>query len=393
LSLVVNYIAPADGTGYACAASGYMQLLCDAGIRVHFCPLQAGPGLGLWYECVTPDEPLDPCAVTVLHVVPEYYGPLQTWLHAHGVHGPVVGMTVWETSRIPIHWPALLNRMSAVIVPSAWNRQVFQECGVHVPIFQVPHASQFEGIPASTAAVETLRNRLPNLQGKFVFYSIGAWSHRKGNDLLVRAFKRAFDGRSDIALVLKSSAASLDPSRPRWQRALRKLLGVRGLHEKLTRGRVPGVTLLTGNLSEKEIQALHTVGDCYVSCARGEGWALGLYEAIRFGNLVLAPRQGGHREYLRDESYPGLLEGAKVKVRTPGRDDSYRPDQIWFETDVRQAAHAMRRVHRDPSQFRAGADAVSTEVRTLFTRDNIFSDLRNALVAVLDCSSRQALQR
>ena len=382
--MVVNYIAPADGTGYACAAAGYVQLLRAGGVRVHFHALQAGPGLGLWYDCGTLGAPLDPSAVTVLHAVPESYGPLCHWLRAHGIHGPVVGMTVWETSRIPAHWAALLNQMRALIVPSAWNHRVFQECGVNVPIFQVPHVSQFRGVRPRDAAVEALRRRLPELHNKFIFYSIGAWSHRKGNDLLVHAFSQAFAGRNDVALILKSSARSLDPPGPRWRRGLRKLLRKRSLYERLLRGNFPGITLLTDELHEDEIRALHVIGDCYVSCARGEGWALGLYEAIFFRKIVLAPRQGGHREYLRDEGYAGLLDGRQIAVRTPGVDRSYRPDQKWYEIDVSEAGKKMCEVYSAAATFPPAVEALADAVEVTFSHEVILTAFLRALRVVQD---------
>ena len=376
---VLNYIAPLDHTGYACAATGYIKLLREAGVSVHVQPLQPGPGLGLWYECASSAEILDPHAVTILHAVPEYYAPLKQWLYQRGVCGPVVGMTVWETNQIPTDWPAILNELHAVIVPSAWNRRVFQQCGVRVPVFEVPHVSQFGGVRASETGVQALRARLPNLHGKFVFYSIGAWTIRKGNDLLIRAFLRAFAMRDDVALVLKTSPVSFDSPRPRWQRALRRVARTRDLHQELMRGHVPGVTALTEDLPEEEVRALHTIGDCYVSCARGEGWALGLYEAILFGNPVLAPQAGGHRDYVPDSNFEGLLPGKSTAVRTPGHDGSYTADQEWFEIDVAQAAQKMFIARADASSLRSAVRTLSEENRCLLNRDKILTDLLTAL--------------
>jgi glycosyltransferase involved in cell wall biosynthesis len=380
----VNYVAPSDNTGYACAAAGYMQILREAGVQLRFQPLHPGPGLGLWYECSQLAEPLDPDAVTVLHTVPEYYAPLTQWLRKQGVYGPIIGMTVWETSRIPAHWPELLNAVGAVVVPSAWNRQVFRECGVSVPIFQVPHASQFSGAKADDRAVQSLRSRLPDLSKRFVFYSIGTWSHRKGNDLLVHAFRKAFAGRNDVALVIKTSHKSLDPPRSRGARGLRRLAGIQCLHQKVLQGKVPGITLLTDDLSEEEMRALHTIGNCYASCARGEGWALGLYEALLFENPVLAPREGGHREYLQDDAFEGFLPGASTCVRTPGRDDSYSSDQRWYEIDVAAAAQQMVRVVEDASQIRRAVQKQAAEIRINFGRAKIRTALLTSILEVTE---------
>jgi glycosyltransferase involved in cell wall biosynthesis len=362
----INYIAPADHTGYACAAAQYIRLLVAHGVSVCFQPLLPGPGLGLWYECAAPPQTqlvlqqelmLD--ADTVLHVVPEYYAPLTQWLRERGVRGKIVGMTVWETSKLPRHWPALLNRMDAILVPSAWNRTVFLESGVTRTVFCLPHASEFEGRAPRAETVARLRARLPETAGKFVFYSIGAWSYRKGNDLLLKAFRRAFRGRHDVLLILKTSPRSLDSPAPLWRRAIRRVLGAREPLERVLSGNDPRIVLLTDDMSSDEVAALHGSGDCYVSCARGEGWGMGLYEAVWFGKPFLAPEHGGHRAFLAEDDLSGLVRSVAVPVRTPGRDGSYTRDQWWDEVDVPSMALAMRRMVEDVERYRAEAEVLA----------------------------------
>ena len=65
---------------------------------------------------------------TVAHLVPEYYPLVQSVLDG----GPFVAHTVWESDRLPQHWPDLLNATDLVVVPTAWNRDVFVASGVHV---------------------------------------------------------------------------------------------------------------------------------------------------------------------------------------------------------------------------------------------------------------------
>jgi glycosyltransferase involved in cell wall biosynthesis len=391
MTLRVNYIAPADHTGYACAAAQYVRLLAAHGVKVHFQPLLPGPGFGLWYECSPVSQAesglrqelmLD--ADTVLHTIPEYYAPLTEWLRERGVRGRIAGMTVWETSRLPRHWPALLNRMDAVIVPSAWNRAIFLESGVTRPVFCLPHASEFEGRAAQAASLERLRARLPEIAGKFVFYSIGAWNHRKGNDLLLKAFGKAFPGRDDVSLILKTSPQSVDPQAPRCRRAIRRLLRDKGYMERARSGTDPRIVVLTDEMSSEEIAALHGVGHCYVSCARGEGWGIGLYEAVWFGKPFLAPDRGGQRAYLESDDLSGLVRSVPVRVRTPGRDPSYTSDQRWDEVDVRSVVQGMRRVVKDVELYRAEADALAKEMRQRFGGEVI----ADTFLTILDTLSK-----
>lgn len=367
MNLDINYIAPDnDHTGYGCAAAQYLRLLIERGARVHFQPLRPGPGLDLGYECVFPvpslpgfAQHLFPQAVTILHFVPEYYPPLIAWLRARGCTGPVVGMTVWETTRLPRHWPKLLSELDGLIVPSAWNRDVFAASGVTCPIYCLPHASEFGGRGPSAEAMTRLCSRLPALAGKFVFYSIGDGSYRKGHDLLVKAFNLAFAGRSDVVLVLKTS-----PLR-RWPELLAKF-GFARPFPRTGDGRSAKLVVLKEDLPSDEIAALHAISGCYVTSARGEGWGLGLYEAVWFGNPFLAPDQGGHRAYLPSDQLSGLVRSVAVPVRIPEGNASYTPDQSWYEIDVPSLAGEMRRVASAPQNPRDEARSLAIQMRERF---------------------------
>ena len=337
----VNYIAPDDRTGYACAADGYVRVLKQSQVSVCRVCLRPGTGLGLWYECGPLTEELVRDAPTVLHCVPEYLPALVRWLRERGVKGPLVAMTVWETDRLPAHWATLLNTMDGVIVPSAWNQRVFVGSGVTVPTYVLPHVSEFRGEPADAAVVARVTSRIPApLRTRFLFYSIGAWNRRKGNDLLVRAFLKAFSGRSDVALLLKTTNKSQD-QRSGTSRLFSNLVGEEKLRNDVMDGKIPSVFPLIGSWNADEIRALHTLGQSYVTLTRGEGWGMGAYEAAFFGKPWVAPREGGHRAYLSDSSYEGLVGGRQVPVRLPRRNRSYVPSQRWFESDIDDAARRM----------------------------------------------------
>ena len=374
----VNYVAPADRTGYAQAAAQYITLLTAQGVHVSFQPLLpggkgGGPRLGLGYELASPVEVANPSsrslawnalqrdADTVLHVVPEYYPGLARWLRASGHTGRRIGMTVWETSRIPKHWPPLLNALDGIIVPSTWNAEVFSRCGVRVPISVVAHASQFAGVSPADQVVEWLGRRLPGVAGKFIFYSIGTWDARKGNDLLLQAFALAFSERSDAVLILKTTRKSVQGQGGWWRK------------------KQANVIFLTEELSDDELAALHTLGDCYVSCSRGEGWGLGIYEAVLFGKPVLVPEAGGHRAYLAEHGQSGLIRSRWVGIRRAHRNRSYTGDQQWVEVDVADAAEKMLRMVNGVTGVRDEAAAMAAYVRQRFAPETITSDLMRVL--------------
>ena len=371
----VNYIAPQDQTGYASAAAGYLRLLRSNAVDVRHIVLEPGPGFGLWYDCGSAAGELAPDAPTILHCVPEYLPPLMRWLREKGVHGPMIAMTVWETNRLPPHWAGLLNRADALIVPSAWNRGVFLESGVRVPVYVLPHVAEFAGEPANPLAAERFRSGLPaGFQRRFLFYSIGAWNRRKGNDLLVCAFERAFAGRADVGLLLKTTASSQDHGGSRIARGTSRLAGAERLRRRVMAGRFPGVAALTGSWSLDTVRALHTAADSYVTLTRGEGWGMGLYESAFLGKPWIAPREGGHRAYLPDDAWPGLVGGRSVPVRVPGS-RSYLREQHWFEADIDDAARRMRDVVSRYHELKAQASQAAKALQETHGEERLMQQL------------------
>jgi glycosyltransferase involved in cell wall biosynthesis len=386
--LQINYIGPADHTGYGCAALQYVKLLLDGGSQVHFQPLLPGPAFGLWYECASVDR-LPPVlrgrcsqrlfadAVTILHCVPEYYPSIRQWLRHRGVEGPLLGMTVWETTRIPSHWPALIHQVDGLIVPSEWNREVFLASGINRQIFCVPHVSEFHGRLPAADCVQHLPECLAtfDVKNKIVFYNIGTWAPRKGNDLLVSAFLRAFPNRDDVVLLLKTP---LTPLARRNSRLRQMLLGL--LPSPMRRARkaartAPQIIAIEDDWTSHEIAALHMLSDCYVSCTRGEGWGMGMYEAAYFGSPVLAPSEGGHRAFLQDQAEYGMVSSRWETIAAFGRDDSYTMDQMWVNTDVGEMAMRMQQYTKERQSFRAQAAQVAESLKQQFSDDTILGSL------------------
>ena len=393
MTLQVNYIAPADQTGYACAARQYIKALCDVGVSVHFQPLLPGPSLDLWYECAATDAnagalreccvgELFPDGITVLHSVPEYYAPLTRWLRDRGVRGPIVGMTVWETTRIPRHWPDLLRTLDALIVPSSWNQRIFQESGARCPLYIVPHLSEFDGEVPDEACIQAVRHRIQQSGNCFLFYNLGTWSARKGNDLLVRAFLRAFPARNAAALILKTPAMRLSAPGSLLRRATRMVVPYPMDDARRTAEASPQIVSIEEDWPSCEIAALHTLGDCYVSCTRGEGWGIGMYEAALYGKPVLGPTEGGHRAYLSQDAEYGLVPSSWKQIPARDRNGSYTADQKWVETDTVAMAERMQSCLAQQEAFRAKAAAVAGIVRHNFSDQAIIESLIECLQAV-----------
>jgi hypothetical protein len=174
----VRYVSFLQHSGYGEAARAYMRGLQRAGVPLTWTPLAWRRGLRPGYRPLggrtVGDPELDPICnraldhdTILLHLFPELMTP---WIdEAAGKR--LVGCTVWETDRLPGHWPAILNRLDLLLVPCRWNREVFARSGVTVPIEVIPHLAD-DAPPAESPPP------WPIPPGDFVFYTIGDWSPR-----------------------------------------------------------------------------------------------------------------------------------------------------------------------------------------------------------------------
>ena len=391
----LRYISWGDATGYAIAAKSYLRALIAAGIDLTWTPMLTRKG-----DYETYEETNWPCPTlttvcnrdihydtVLIHTVPEYY---PYWIDRERALGRrVLGYTVWELERLPSHWPDILNRLDAVLVPCQWNVDVFRRSGVTVPIHVVPHLSQFGDIdPPTDADHKSLRSRLgkiADLDDRFVFYNIAYWSNRKAPYLALEAYWRAFDSNDKALMIVKTSPRDITQYHRHWRNGfrLRNPSTLQTLNAMASRhtNRAPVVLIADESLSDQEIMALHERGDCFTSLTRTEGWGLGAFEAARLGKPLIMTGYGGQLDYL-DPALAYLVGHEMVPVHEPTWSANYRTTDLWAEPSIDHAAHQMREVfeNRQAAQDRAAQQALKIE--SVFSKDIVMDALLRALSSV-----------
>ncbi|QIL82166.1 glycosyltransferase family 4 protein [Diaphorobacter sp. HDW4A] len=369
-----KYIGFTDHTGYAQAASALVSAMASSGMQVIWEPARQ-------VTCIAPYNTEQVPDATIVHTMPEYFPDYVKREHAAGAHR-VVGHTVWETDRLPPHWPTLINLMDAVIVPTEWNRDVFRQGGVQIPIIVTPHIPK-PMQPALPQDVFYMRRRLPGLEGRYVFYTIGAWQQRKGMDCLVEAFCEAFSANDPVGLVIKSTPFDQERTlretgNPQYIPSRRQLaVLVQRAQARLGRA-VPPVHHVAEDLIDADMQALHAVGDSFVSLNRGEGWGLGAFEAAALGKPVVITNWGGPLAFL-DAKSAYLVSGQLVPVQMEVQGICNCPDQRWAEPNHAEAVATLRSVFGQQQEAAMRGQRAAQSIRNRFQPQMIAS----AMVAQL----------
>jgi len=367
LRAAFRYIAEDAASGYGDAADRLVRGVRESGTQVEYRAWSS------WDHRTTPfgarrhsrdpfpEARAAPDAATILHLVPEHLPNVRQVYP----RGPIVVHTVWETDRLPDHWPALLNGADRVIVPTGWNRDVFVAGGVTTPVVVVPHVA-CDPVPGDGGVALGLPRDL------VVFYTIARWDRRKEPATTIRAFLEAFSDEDPVALVVKTTPYTTYSTMQQWGQGT-SLTGTTMLEvARIVRDhpRAPLVRVEIDPWSPARVAGLHTRGDCYVSLTHGEGWGIGAFDAAAYGNPVVITGWGGQVAYL-DPDAAFLVDHALEPVQHDAV-LSYSPDQRWAAPRLDHAVELLREVARDLGAARS---------RAVPLRDRVLHDYSPARVA------------
>ncbi|HZT79116.1 MAG TPA: hypothetical protein VFA26_02755 [Gemmataceae bacterium] len=278
-----------------------------------------------------------------------------------------VGLTFWETDRLPPGWAEQARPMDAVWAPSTHTRAVFEAEGVPAAVVPWPVRAPIPrgpGLPDGEVHDLDRRSWLPggtriNSCGiaeseQHAILCVAQDVPRKALLLLLAEwleFKRLPEA-APWRLILKTAPA--DPATPqrrfvehfrRHVQALRRQLGVRRAD----------VLLWAGRLGESDFDRLLAGCFAVVVPSLGEGFCGPAVQAILLGKPLLAPRHTALADYLpADHPYTYASRPAILRfVRDPL--GIYPPSSTWHVPAPHAIAKGLIRLVTDAPAERAAA--------------------------------------
>lgn len=228
--------------------------------------------------------PLD--CPTITHCWPPDFAP--------GSEGPTIAILPWEVGAPPRAWVReARERCDRIWVPSAYVRDGYVDGGMPPGIVDVvPNGVDLDRFVPDGPALDLTALAGPGSRARgdaaCTFLFVGGTIWRKGIDVLLAAWARAFGPQDDVQLVIKDFGADSSYKGQTQGGEIARLAA---------RADVAPVAHVTENLAPEQLPALYRAADVVVLPYRAEGFCLPALEAMACGVPVIHTAAGPTGEF------------------------------------------------------------------------------------------------
>ena len=292
------------------------------------------PGIKGLYKCAqTMSEPDVILYNSYPPVFPEVSGAL-CLTNAYG----------WEESLFPPEYVRGFNQnLSGLTLMSQYVLKTMQDNGVALPMAAV-------GLGVDHLLRESPEPWPHSLGRSFRFLHVSSCFPRKGLDVLLSAYGRAFNAADDVTLVIKTFPNPHNQA-PEMVREFRK------------DPQHPDVVLIDQDLDTARMLDIYQRCHCLVAPSRGEGFGLPMAEAMSLNIPVITTGYGGQTDFCTPDT-AWLIDYSFKEAKT----HLTRFGSCWAEPDPEHLSGLMREVYRaDPDRLRLKTDQARHLIMSSYT--------------------------
>lgn len=271
-------------------------------------------------------------------------------LAEHVGNGQKIGFPVFELDKFTIYEKHHLEAQDKIFVCSNWAKDILSD--------ELEYDGSIHVIPLGVNTdIFHFRDNTDHVDT--VFLNIGKWEKRKGHDVLIEAFNRAFEPDDPVMLVMATSNPFLNAEQSKkWE----------DLYKKSKMGKK--VELIGRLDTQEDISRIMSMCDCGVFPSRGEGWNLELLECMACGLTVITTNYSAHTEFCNNQN-AYLVDINKLESAYDG---------IWFHNqgnwahigdhEIEQFAEYMRYVHKQKQTYNKLVNHYGVDTSNKFSWEN-----------------------
>ena len=232
---------------------------------------------------------------------------------------PALALFYWEETLVPIETVRCLNRhFRGVLAPSAFVAKVLVDSGVSIPVYLVGQAPPLDDFRRLAARQERHSETVS-------FLHVSSCMARKGVDVLLAAYLRAFRRGDKVRLVIKGFP---NPHNE---------IGARVARIRASDPEAPEIVVINQDLNRRDLLALYADSDVMVLPTRGEGFNLPAAEAMAAGLSVIVTGFGGQMDFCNAET-ARLLDFHLA----PSQSHVAGSHGLWAEPSIEDLVAALR---------------------------------------------------
>lgn len=280
----------------------------------------------------------------------------------------------WEYGRLPEGWvPPMAGLVDEIWVPS---RHVLKAC-----IASGVPADRVQVVP-NGVNIDQFNPNVPKYPigsaGKFRFLFVGGGLWRKGVDILLDAYRKAFSSRDDVVLVIKD----LPQQKIYVDQGLGKII-----RQMQADPDAPEILHLQAALAPEELPGLYTAADCLVHPYRAEGFALPVLEAMACGIPVITT-EGGSTDDFCPPDLVSLIPAGRREFKP--KDIRLVSDGGWvLQPDWIALSTLMREVFENHAAAKERAVKASEYVRSRYD----WNTIAQKVAARIDALTQKLVRR
>ena len=278
----------------------------------------------------------------------------------------------WEESGFPENYVREFNgNLDLATVTSRYVAKVLRDNGVRVPIRVVgdgiDQIARLEGAEHEAGIAQKF-----GIGNQFCFLHMSSCLPRKGLDVLLAAWAKAFRDSDDVVLVIKASpnehhqigedVAALSKSDPQHA----------------------PIIVIDESIDAADIYGLYRRADVVVAASRGEGFGLPIAEALALAKPVITTAYGGQMDFCSSENawlcdYDFAYARSHVST----------PLSVWAEPRLDSLVSCLRKAREAPADERVHrGQSGRAQVRARFTWQEVAHRLRSAVADVRALDTR-----